>query len=386
MLSSASWRHNAGRLDPTRISTARMRRGLTKIELARLLSVTPRTIGTYETDGAPSQVGPRLADALEFPVEYFRRQSLTELVANDVSFRAGSRVAAKAKDAAVASGRNGLEVEAWISENFQLPQSNVPRLEGLSPEQAARTLRREWGLGVKPLPNLVQLLESKGIRVYGLPPSAAAVDAFSFWSDAVPFVFLARRRTPEGARFDLAHELGHLVMHSSKSKTLMMGTEEEREADRFASEFLMPESGVLEYLPSYTTVDDILSVKVYFQVSAMALARKSFSAGRLTDWSYRQICTELTRRGYRTEEPGGATSYERSRVFGFIFSRDREQRRLTPKVVANELALPEEDVHALTLQTGLLGVAGSSKDIAVPVSSDGFRNPGSGKRPSLRVL
>lgn len=385
MSTSTSWRHDVALLDPTRIATARMRRGLTKVELARLLSVTPRTIGTYETDGATSQVGPRLAESLGFPVDYFHQKSLAELVANDVSFRAGSRVAAKAKDAAVASGRNGLEVDAWISERFQLPQSNVPRLEGLSPEQAARMLRREWGLGVKPLPNLVQLLESKGVRVYGLPPSAAAVDAFSFWSDAVPFVFLARRRTPEGVRFDLAHELGHLVMHSSKSKTFMMGTEEEREADRFASEFLIPESGVLEYLPSYTTVDDILSVKVYFQVSAMALARKGLSAGRLTDWSYRQICTELTRRGYRTGEPGGGTSHERSRVFGFVFSRDREPR-LTPKVVADELALPEEDVHALTLQTGLFGVTGSLSDVAGPPDGAGGGHPVPGKRPSLRVV
>lgn len=385
MSSSTSWRHNTNLLDPTRIETARMRRGLTKVELARLLSVTSRTIATYETEGASSHAGSRLADALGFPLEYFYRAPLVEIVANDVSFRAGSRVAAKAKDAAVASGRNGLEVDAWISEKFHLPKEDVPRLEGLAPEQAARMLRQEWGLGVKPLPNLVQLLESKGIRVFGLPPSAAAVDAFSFWSGALPFVFSARRRTPEGVRFDLAHELGHLVMHSAKSKTFMMGTEEEREADRFASEFLIPESGVLDYLPSHTTVDDVLSVKMYFQVSAMALARKGWSAGRLTDWSYRQICAELTRRGYRTAEPGGTTSHERSRVFGFVFSRDREQR-LTPKMLADELALPEDDVHALTLQTGLLGVTGSSSDLAGRSDSANGRDPEPGKRPSLRVI
>lgn len=385
MSSSTSRKRNDAFLDPTRIETARMRRGLTKVELARLLSVTPRTISAYETDGAPSRVDSHLAEALGFPVRYFHQKSLVQLVANDVSFRAGSRVAAKAKDAAVASGRNGLEVDAWISEKFHLPHSNVLRLEGLSPEQAAQMLRREWGLGVRPLPNLVQLLESKGVRVYGLPPSAAAVDAFSCWADSVPFVFSARRRTPEGVRFDLAHELGHLVMHSSKSKTFMMGTEEEREADRFASEFLMPESCVLEYLPSHATVKDILSVKVYFQVSAMALARKALSAGRLTDWSYRQICTELTRRGFRTSEPGGATSYERSRVFNFVFSRDR-QHQLSPKVIAHDLALPEEDVHALTLHTGLMGIPANSSSITQPRDSNLDMYTSSSKRPSLRIV
>ncbi|WP_425429785.1 ImmA/IrrE family metallo-endopeptidase [Corynebacterium pacaense] len=35
-------------------------------------------------------------------------------------------------------------------------------------------------------------------------------------------MYSARRRTPEGTRFDLAHELGHLVMHSSASSSSTM--------------------------------------------------------------------------------------------------------------------------------------------------------------------
>lgn len=41
-------------LNPERIRVARMRRGLTKVELAQRLAVTPRTVGKYETEGAPS--------------------------------------------------------------------------------------------------------------------------------------------------------------------------------------------------------------------------------------------------------------------------------------------------------------------------------------------
>ncbi|WP_080792508.1 ImmA/IrrE family metallo-endopeptidase [Corynebacterium pacaense] len=143
-----------------------------------------------------------------------------------------------------------------------------------------------------------------------------------------------------------------------------MSTEEEREADRFAAEFLIPELSALEYLPAHTSLEHILRVKMAFQVSAMATARKAFAVGRLTEWNYRQICAELTHRGFETGEPGGVSHYERSRVFSFAFSRDRAHNH-TPRSIARELALPEEDVHFLTFQTGTFGLEGQGK-IAAP--------------------
>jgi Zn-dependent peptidase ImmA (M78 family) len=72
-----------------------------------------------------------------------------------------------------------------------------------------------WGLGTGPRPNLLQLCESRGIRVFALAPFADAVEAYSIWRNDIPYVFLARRKAPERLRFDLAHELGHLVLHSA---------------------------------------------------------------------------------------------------------------------------------------------------------------------------
>nr|WP_083894192.1 XRE family transcriptional regulator [Nocardia tenerifensis] len=326
-----------------------MRRGMTKIELAHQLSVTPRTITKYESGQAPTRAAHKLGEALDFPAAYFGRGGAPVLDASEVRFRAARRASARERDAAVAAGVSGVEIDQWISARFTLPSIDLPSFAGDTAVVAARLLRAVWGLGTKPLPNLVQLCESRGVRVYSLPPFADAVDAYSIWRGDVPYVFLARRKTPERIRFDLAHEIGHLVLHGGEScETPSL----EREADAFASEFLMPAASMIEYLPPNPLVQDVLTARGQFKVSAMALAFAAHKAGRLSDWAYRQMCIELSARGFRNTEPGGMSNYEMSRVFPQVLSRSKSAK-VNARLIATELNLPLSDVHALTFGTEL---------------------------------
>lgn len=344
-------------VDPSRITTARLRRGLTKTALARELGLMPKTLSKYENDGAPVNRLVDLAEVLHFPESYFLREQAPHLELQDVSFRAGTRVSVKARSAALSSGRHGIELSEWIHAQLKLPARDIPRIENTTPEEAALLLRQEWGLGTKPLPNLVQLCESRGCRMMGLPKMAESVDAFSTWYEAEPYIFLARRRSPEGVRFDIAHELGHLVMHSAGA-SFEMNSAQEQAADRFASEFLMPATEVAYYLPAVPTVDAIFEVKKYFRVSALAMARKAFTLGRLGEWSHRQTVAELSKRGFRTGEPDGIVGYERSRVFDFLFSAERS-RTCSPTSLAQEFSIPLGDIQALTLGSTLGAVEGT---------------------------
>lgn len=101
---------------------------------------------------------------------------------------------------------------------------------------------------------------------------------------------------PEGIRFDITHELGHLVMHSA-GPTFEMSSKQEREADRFASEVLMPSTEVANYLPVVPSLEMIFEVEKHFRVSALAMTRKAFTLGRLSEWSHRQTVVELRKRG-----------------------------------------------------------------------------------------
>ncbi len=378
MSTSGCRRGNPGFLFPERLTIARQRRGLTKTTLAAQVGVTPRTITRYETDGAPLGVAASLSTALGFPAQYFERPVPEALAAGDVAFRAGQRVSARARNAAVASGTHGVELAGWVRERFSVPSPDVPRLDDASPEDAALTLRTLWGLGTKPLPNLVQLSESHGVAVLGLPPIAGEVDAFSAWVGEQPFIFLARRRTPEGVRFDVAHELGHLVMHSSRQPN---APQDEDEANRFASEFLMPSETVRQYVPRNAAVPDLLRVKKYFGTSAQAMARKAKAIGLQSEWTARMNQVELDKLGYRKAEPGGMVAYERSRVFDFIFSSERSAPN-TPASIARELALPDEEVHALTLNSVMVGTQFTGE----PASAVSARMTEPGVAPRLRVV
>ena len=243
-----------------------------------------------------------------------------------------------------------MEVDQWISEHFVLPEINVPPFGDETPRMAANLLRETWGLGSKPLPNLVQLCESRGIRVFGLPPLAESVDAYSIWHGGTPYIFLARRKTPERARFDVAHELGHLVLH--KHGELEPTAQQEDEANKFASEFLVPRDSIAEHLPKNPTISDILDAKKRFQVSAMALTYAVHKAGRMTDWIYRTTCNRLGQLGYRAAEPTGMTHYEHSKVFPQVFTSTKHGR-IDAVRIASELSLPAADVHALTLGSHL---------------------------------
>ncbi|WP_419757134.1 ImmA/IrrE family metallo-endopeptidase [Teredinibacter turnerae] len=74
----------------------------------------------------------------------------------------------------------------------------------------------------------------------------------------IPFVFLNTKKTAERCRFDAAHELGHLVMHCHGAP---QGQEAEKEANAFASAFLMPRRSVLANAPRSATLKSLISHK-----------------------------------------------------------------------------------------------------------------------------
>lgn len=364
---------NADRISPSRITVARLRRGLTKAELASNLGIAPTTLSRWENEGPPpsrtESILERLESELGFTAGYFVSKELEVPSMDSTLFRAGSRATQRQKSVAVASGANARTLQAWLRRNFNFPEPDLPDLSGFTPSEAAGHIRTILQLGDKPVPNSIQLAESIGIAVMGLPPAASAVDAFSMWDGELPYIFLARRRTPEGARFDLAHELGHLLLHSTDDPR--SGAHEEHVANQFAAEFLIPPSAVHAHLRLHPSLDDILRLKMALKVSATAMLRAAHHHGKLSDREYRSYLTSLSARGFRTSEPGSTLQYERSRVFDFVLSRDGGS---SISSIATETKLPEQDLHALMLSTQPHTVSNSARTTSTTA------------RPALRVV
>ena len=148
-----------------------------------------------------------------------RREDIDPLPVEAVSFRKLSKTSATRRDAVLSSAVLALELFEVIDRHFKLPQPSIPTLDKLGPEQAAEIVRRDWGLGDKPITNMVHLLEAKGVRVVSLAHDYADIDAFCFFRDSVPYVFINTVKSGERQRFDAAHELAHLVLHDERDMT-----------------------------------------------------------------------------------------------------------------------------------------------------------------------
>ncbi|MBB5906959.1 helix-turn-helix domain-containing protein [Actinoalloteichus hymeniacidonis] len=341
----------------SRISLARRRRGLTAAELARKVGVSAQSVSNYERDRQRPTVATvhGLADALGFPAEFFFRPEVAELPGAAVSFRAPSKLPGRLRGAALGAGQLATEISGWLDIRFALPITGLPSLHRPDPETAAEMVRAEWGLGHAPAPNMVHLLESRGVRVFSVPGECAEVDAFSFWQGERPFVFLSTAKSPERCRFDAAHELGHLVLHAGAPA--LDGPSAESEANAFAAAFLLPRADVLARVSRGPLVDQVVEYRSRWRVSALALTYRLHDLELLSDWQYRTVCGELSRRGFRRDEPGGVPR-EGSQLLAKAFRALREHGS-GPQEIAAALAIDMEELNSLVF--GLVVTAVSTE-------------------------
>lgn len=364
---------------PARLTIARKRRGLTLTRLAERVGLTAQSLSNAECGRQdPSEATLRsISEALNFPLSFFLKPEPIEIVAEQVSFRARSKTSARARDAVLSAATLAAELHTWIDHRFELPRANVPTIEQrMAPEVAAAHVRARWGVNqLAGISNIVHLLEAHGVAVYSLPPEYGDVDAFSFWLDGRPFVLLNPLKSAERGRFDGAHELGHLVMHARPGHDVDSRIQE-KEANAFASAFLMPTESVKSTIRTSPTTDEIIRYKKRWRVSALALTYRLHELGIISDWGYRRAVIELGKMGFRSEEPGGMLR-EQSHILQKVLSSLRSSGTSFRKLSAELHVYPSE------LNEIMFGLA------VVPVldHSSGSTRPGSQTRgASLRAV
>lgn len=362
--------------NPKRLELARQRRGLTIVGLAKLLGLDKRTVSGYERgEHVPSDVVVgKMSLALRFPTAFFTAwddrpgsDDPYDALLSSASFRSVSRLKSGERNSALGAGRIGIWLARFLDAFFELPAPDIPNLRGVEPSAAARVVREAWGLGERPISNMVHLLESKGVRVFSLAEDTLAMDAFCLWDGSEPFMFLNTAKSAEHSRFDAAHELAHLCLHRHEKPT---GRDAEIEANRFASAFLMPEADVRAtpmWLPPSLT--DLVAMKKRWNVSAAALAYRLNSLGLVGEWHYKHLCIEMTKRGYRSSEPEPSPR-EVSQVLPKMFEL-LEQDGVTRAVVAEHLQVYPSEIDALCFGLRVLHGGGAKSG---------------GGRPTLRLV
>jgi Zn-dependent peptidase ImmA (M78 family)/DNA-binding XRE family transcriptional regulator len=329
---------------PSRLTLARERRRFTKRALAEAIEVTAHTVLRYESgEIVPADEAlERLIRVLGFPAEFFSGSDIDALPEDAASFRSMSGISAKERDAALAAGSLAYLLSNWVEQRFALPAPNLIDLDGDTPEMAARSLREKWGLGERPIKNMVNLLEAKGVRIFSLVENTMTVDAFSVWRNEQPYIFLNTMKSAERSRYDAAHELGHLVMHKHGGPK---GRRAEEEADLFSASFLMPAADVEAILPKVHTLNQIIEAKKRWGVSVIALIVRLGRLGVLSEWQYRTFTIQATENGYRKAEPFGLQR-ELSSVWQKVLIALWNER-VTKGEIANQLHIPVEEIENL---------------------------------------
>jgi len=292
-----------------RLKLARLGAGFTLRELSDEIGnlVSPQAIGKYENDKMlpGSKVLIALARALGVSVNYLVSESAIKLAG--VEFRADTRLSSKEEatvEAAVLSSvERYLAVENFVgaaSIKWNQPQGfPFPVREVAEAETAAVSLRAAWNLGSDAIPNFVEFLEEKGIKVLALSLnqklSGMIVKVQQHEGSDVPVIILNRENTGERQRFTLAHELGHLLLNASKDVA-------EKAANRFAGAFLMPADTLLEEVGKHRqdiSLGELFQLKAIYGVSVQPITYRCKDLGIINQSLYKHLFDEFDAQGWR---------------------------------------------------------------------------------------
>ncbi|MCP2326996.1 Zn-dependent peptidase ImmA (M78 family) [Hamadaea flava] len=297
-----------------RLTLARQVSGLRKNGLAERIGKTATAVAAYESGSkrpAPSTVA-ELALTLGVDPSFFIGGRGDEAVTQTPHFRSLRTTTQLVRDQADAYGRLVHEIAIFLDRYVELPPRNTPRLpvqpDTISvdePEVAAMELRKAWAVGSGPLGHLIRLAENNGVLVAYSIPQAVSIDAFSIDAEPWPLILLNPAKYDfSRQRFDVAHELGHLVMHSDPEPGNKIA---EDQANRFAAEFLMPAIDIQHELPRKTDWPRLFELKERWGVSIQALLMRCRQLQVMNDTTYQRAMVNLSTKGWRTNEPGEGT-------------------------------------------------------------------------------
>lgn len=306
---------------PQRITLVRELYGIRKSELSMRLGVSARTITCWELGLQAPSAGDVAGLCRVFGVgpEFFEPQLEGLPVASGLphfrSYRAGTQVAYRQAQAYVQVTQ---DLVRTLRDYVDFPALHLPDIpadpelaESIVPQMAAQYVRHVWGLGSSPIRYVLREVENHGVCAVFAPFEHASLDAYSVFGGGVPLIVL----NPTVGdyyrqRFDVAHELGHLVMHPDAepgNKVI------EAQADAFASELLAPSEVLHDELP--TRIDGagwikLKELKERWGVSMKVLLDKAYALGRLTEEGYREGLKSLSRNGWKLLEPGAISGVE----------------------------------------------------------------------------
>lgn len=319
-----------------RIKLARAKHSLSVRDLAARVGVSPAAISKLERGEANPRQDTllKLAKALSVGMEYFFREIKVETCAPAYrkNSRLGKRLSAAVEAAIVENVERYLTIEEVLAvEQIPLERRQVTSVQDA--EQVANHLRTAWNLGAGPLEDLTGRLEDAGVKVIALS-GPEGFDGFSCWVNGdIPVIAFNESLPGDRQRFDLAHELGHLVMITDE------GVDPERAAHRFAGAFLVNAQAALAELGRHRSnigIEELKILKEEYGLSVQAWIRRSYDLEIIDESTYSSMFKWLSASGLRRSEPG-VVEKEQPHRLQLLIHRALAEDLITPSYAATLL-------------------------------------------------
>ncbi|MDA9391779.1 hypothetical protein CO683_40175 [Bradyrhizobium ottawaense] len=368
-----------------RLREARLARGLYMNALGDMLGITGTAISRYEDDIDKPQYDRAVAIAkhLNFPLEFFLQPEWPELP-QIVHWRSRSAETKYARDMTEQRMVWMCELFSYLERDVNFPVLNLPDLKlpdfrALTPaliEATAEAVRKHWKLRDLPIPDACLALENAGIPVVNLEITSEKQDGFCFHSEALgrPFVGINTLRISAArARYDVAHELGHIALHRlvtpQQLRDPLLNKQIEQQAHRFAGAFLFPREA-FRFEVTRPTLDYFCALKKRWGLSIAAMIYRAFDLGMIDEQEKSVLYRNLTRRGWRgpLQEPFDSPSempIERPRMIrrGMRVVVELGTSKAAIKAALN---LPEKEIEQIAaLEPGFFRPAAEVHSLAV---------------------
>ncbi|WP_379069418.1 helix-turn-helix domain-containing protein [Mesorhizobium sp. UC22_110] len=346
------------RIVPERIREAREARGHTVEIFAEMLGVTRQAVGQYET----GQITPS-AEALSKiiavtgqPPAFFTASRARDVGNFGSPFWRGLKRMNRPDRLRIARRLEwASDIVSYLESFIDLPKVNLPAFDwdwetgdDYALERIAAAVRDFWQLGRGPIFHISKVLEANGIVIIKEPVECEDMDAVSRWQGGRPFILCSADRDElPRFNFDLAHELGHVLLHNGVEVTSENINKIERQANYFAGAFLLPRELFSREVVS-TSIHYFLKLKERWRVSVAAMVYRCKELGILSPTQVSYLYRQLSAKGMRIQEPlDTAFKTEEPSILVAALEMLIEHRVRTKAEIVDDLSLNAHDIEML---------------------------------------
>ncbi len=324
-----------------KLKKARLYRGVTITHLAEKINISKQSISMFENDKAVPSFDTLLALSLEldFPIDFFTNNVRRNYETEVTYFRSQVSASKMKRTSYLTKQEFVVGIYDFLFKYINVPSLNVPDIEFrlidkyydneyeqqlLSEiEDIAQKVRSHWNLGNEPIDNLINVFEKNGIFTNSIQSDEVTVDAFSqriilydinessasdVEQENALIAIMIGSVSESRVLFDLAHELGHIVLHRWSDNLELLDKEEfkllEKQANMFSSSFLLPADTFGYDVKKYpNNLNYYIELKKKWKVSIQCMIYRTFQLGIINSNQFKYLMSQVSSKGWRKNEP-----------------------------------------------------------------------------------